>query len=315
MPRYFAIFICIVIAITHCSAHAEQLRFRRLAGEEFMSFNYQWIDMEKETQNISFKLKNTILFSHFRDFKNFQPHTIQDEIYTTIRKVTAPLDPKEVNVALTKYPQHIEIEITGDSEEKVRETHLLVQQIREETFENFLTDNFYHRYQSITGTEAIKPDHLRIVDLSVDDVEAIANAFKTTFSDVGGRKQLEYLLSFIQSIPYDTLTSRIESNGAGFSPPLRLIYNNKGDCDSKTALMAAVAKKMFPSLQIALIFLSDHALIGFQLPHVKSEAWVKIDGLDFLLSEPTGPAQIPFAQVADSTLQRIKSRQFTYELL
>lgn len=304
-----------IILLLSCSANAEQLRFQRLSGSEQMSFSYQWVDMNKEQQSISFQLNNQTLFSHFRDFKNFQPDTIQDEIFTTIRKVTASLDPKEVKVEIYRYPQFIEVQVTGDSEQAVQEAQALIRKVREETFMNFLNDNFYHKYQSVAGTEAIKPDHLRIIDLSVDDVEAIAKAFKATFSDVGGRKQLEYLLSFIQAIPYDSLTSRIETNGAGFSPPLRLIYNNQGDCDSKTALMAAVAKKMFPSLQIALIFLSDHALIGFQLPHVQSEAWVKIEGLDFLLSEPTGPAQIPFAQVADSSLQQIESGQFTYELL
>lgn len=313
--RSTATLILTIISILLGCALAEQLRFQRLSKNGKMAFHYQWIDMEKENQSIHFSIENQILFSHFRDFKNFQPHTIQDEIFSTLRKTTAPLDPKEVSVELSKFPQHIAIAITGDSPAKVQEVRQLVDTVKEEVFTNFLTNNFYHRYQSSAGVKGIKPDHSRIVELSINDVDAISKAFKQKFSDVGGRKQLEYLLSFIQSIPYDTLTSRIESNGAGFSPPLRLIYNNKGDCDSKTALMAAVAKRMFPSLQIALIFLSDHALIGFQLPHVKSEAWVKIEGLDFILSEPTGPAQIPFAQVADSSLVRIKSRQFTYEFL
>ena len=294
---------------------AEQVKYQRKSSEENTHFSYQWHDEKIGMQTLTFALKNPTLFNHFRHFKNFQPETVQRETLTAIRKKLSTFDSRELSWQIKNRPQDFEVFFNAKSDAVLQQAQQAIREVQENTLNAFLQENYYIKYKTPAGIEAIKPDHLRIVKDSYSDVADIASAIIQKYPNIRGQKHIEFLLSFIQNIPYSTLESRIESNGAGFSPPLRLLYNNQGDCDSKVALMAAISKKMYPELRVVMIYLPDHALIGFQLPHLKTDDWVEIDGLDYLLAEPTGPAQLPLAKISNRSRQLIDSHQFTYEIL
>lgn len=54
------------------------------------------------------------------------------------------------------------------------------------------------------------------------------------------------VLSWVQSIPYNKLEERLNSNGAGYLPPLSVVVNNQGDCDSKAVLMTNPVRPLLP---------------------------------------------------------------------
>ncbi|MGY0650058.1 MAG: hypothetical protein ACW7DU_18220, partial [Paraglaciecola chathamensis] len=93
---------------------------------------------------------------------------------------------------------------------------------------------------------------------------------------------LNLLLGWLQSIPYDDLESRVSSNGAGFSPPFTLLSNNQGDCDSKSVLMASVIRALFPDIELVMLYLPNHALLGIAMSPQKDEASMLINGEEYL---------------------------------
>ena len=160
-----------------------------------------------------------------------------------------------------------------------------------------------------------KPDHLRFAKESAEPLKPVLDEIRKKMPRANARGVAVFLLSWLQTIPYDTMESRAESNGAGFVPPLRLIANNKGDCDSKVTLMASIMKAMFPRLKIALIYIPGHALIGMNVSHLTEDEKLEIDGLDYTLAEPVGPGLLPFAQISEQSKRYISSGYYQVELL
>lgn len=98
-------------------------------------------------------------------------------------------------------------------------------------------------------------------------------------------------------------------------PPLSVVANNQGDCDSKTVLMASLIRSLIPDVKMVMIFLPSHALLGISLPFRTDEETLDIDGVDYLLMEPTGPAKIPLGEVANSSARDIAGNMFSTEIV
>lgn len=79
--------------------------------------------------------------------------------------------------------------------------------------------------------------------------------------------------------------------------------------------MAAIIKKIYPRLSVSLIYLPKHALIGFQLPILKSDKFTTINGLPYILAEPVGPAKYPLSEIADTSIGYIDAKSYFHELI
>ena len=119
------------------------------------------------------------------------------------------------------------------------------------------------------------------------------------------RKVTNYVLSFIQNIPYSPLDSRISSSGAGFNTPLKLLWENQGDCDSKVTLTASLLRALMPRISMVLVFIDQHAFIGIAIPPNGDEIAIIENGVTYVLAEPTGPALLPLGELAPSSEQAI----------
>jgi hypothetical protein len=121
----------------------------------------------------------------------------------------------------------------------------------------------------------------------------------------------------VQSIPYSTLESRITSAGAGFNPPLKLLWENQGDCDSKVTLTAALLRSLMPRINIALIFIDNHALMGVNIAAEigSEEMTIEHNGITYLLAEPTGPALLALGTISEDSQQAILQGQYTIETM
>jgi len=75
---------------------------------------------------------------------------------------------------------------------------------------------------------------------------------------------------------------------------------NRGDCDSKVALLATLFQYLHPEIAQRLIFVPNHALLAVALPAQPGDEQLTIEGQGYLLLEPTGPAELPLGQIADA---------------
>ena len=90
---------------------------------------------------------------------------------------------------------------------------------------------------------------------------------------------------------------------------------NLGDCDSKVALLATLFQYLHPEIAQRLIFVPNHALLAVALPAQPGDEQLTIEGQGYLLLEPTGPAELPLGQIADSSRLPIRSGNYVSEAL
>ena len=105
---------------------------------------------------------------------------------------------------------------------------------------------------------AVKPDHRRYIDETAKALVPVSQAFYEKINtSADARAYFSLLLGWVQSIPYDTLEDRVASSGAGFAPPMGLLLQNKGDCDSKAVLTSALVRAFLPNTEMIMVFLPN----------------------------------------------------------
>jgi len=123
-------------------------------------------------------------------------------------------------------------------------------------------------------------------------------------------------LPFVQTaLAYEVLPAERDGRlTAGFSPPLEVLLEGRGDCDSKTALLAAMLLN-WDQIRLLGIGVPGHYLLGVLRVPARGDAFYEHDGLTYVLMEPAGPAWLPPGMIADSTLQRIGTGKVIVEPL
>ena len=121
------------------------------------------------------------------------------------------------------------------------------------------------------------------------------------------------MLDFIQAIPYQLLDSQSGRSGKGFLSPRQVLEQNRGDCDSKVTLMAAMLAQLFPELKQAMVFMPGHALLGVALPAKPGDETLMWEGESYLLLEPTGPGQFAMGQIASTSKTLVDSKQLSVQ--
>ena len=148
-------------------------------------------------------------------------------------------------------------------------------------------------------------DYARIARQSAVGLIPLARAFKD--SAASDRERVENALYFFQNIPYNDLTQGKVRGFRGFSPPLELISENLGDCDSKSTAMMGLLQTLTPELKVALFLVPKHALLGVALPVKKGEATYTYQGVTYVLMEPTGPKVQPMGSLIKISFEHLQA--------
>lgn len=305
---------CLTIAFisVHIPSFAQQLEFNKSKQNKEMSFNYTWSDHMEQDRDLAF----TLLLRQInrQKHKKFMPSLARQYVYIELHKAARKVDPREARVQIEHRGQDIHIEVTSRSNNLFAKWQRSMNKSKEKALDRYLHDHYYSHFRSHLGQEAIKPDHLRYISENQGALRPISQAVYDklpTNSDT--RAYVNLVLSWVQSIPYSKLQSRLTSNGTGYLPPLSVVANNQGDCDSKTVLMASLIRSLLPDVKMTMVFLPNHALLGIVLPFRITEQTLDIGGMDYLLMEPTGPAKIPLGEIANQSAIHIANNMYSLE--
>ncbi len=148
-------------------------------------------------------------------------------------------------------------------------------------------------------------DYARIANQSVTGLLPLARAFKDSADS--DRERVANALHFFQNIPYNDLTQGKVRGFRGFSPPLEMLSENLGDCDSKTTAMMGVLQTLAPQLKVALFLVPKHAFLGVELPVKKGEVTYTYKGVTYVLMEPTGPRVRPMGSLIKSSYEHLQA--------
>jgi FixJ family two-component response regulator len=163
--------------------------------------------------------------------------------------------------------------------------------------QNFEHDYYRARGYQVYQNQSLMPDYAGIAKASMQDISRLARYLRPWLAGLSQREAINLLLLLVQSIPYDALQDR--ASDAGFLPPLSVLAQNRGDCDSKSVLFATLLHKLYPSLPIAMILLEQHALLGIGVPVEKDDMTWHHANRDWVLAEPVGPGLLPLGQAGE----------------
>lgn len=307
----------IISLLFSASVFADFLQYKQEDIGERVHFSYQWKDSFDDDHKLSFSYINYELYDPFRTFTAFKPDVLLRFVEFELVKFaeTAPQD-VFVNVQRSFGSKSLEMTVEADDEKLAEEWLEKLKEREQEARTELLRENFYNELKGPQGKLlGIKPDHVRFIVESTKYLGPVIKGIEEEYDEnrITARNLLNFILSFTQSIPYSTLEDRVSSNGRGFSPPTHVLYNNQGDCDSKVALMGALFREFFPKIGLAIIYLDNHALLGVNLPVRSEDLYVTLEGLNYVLMEPAGPALMPIAEIAPSSEGQILSETFSWE--
>ena len=312
VPRNIIKWLTVVCISVHLPSFSQQLTFNKSKQNKEMYFNYTWSDHQEQTQDITFTLPLRQLNS--QTHKRFVPNLAQRYVYIELHKAARKIDPREARVKIQYRGQDIHVQVTSRSNKLIDKWQRSMNQSQEKATEQYLLENYYSHFRSHLGQKAVKPDHLRYISENKAALLPIAQAvYDKLPTNSETRAYVNLVLSWVQSIPYNALKNRLTSNGAGYLPPLSVVNNNQGDCDSKTVLMASLVRSLLPDVKMTMVYLPNHALLGIVLPFRTDEQTLDVKGLDYLLMEPTGPAKIPLGDIANRSANDIAGNMYSLE--
>lgn len=312
--------IAVILALTFSGQiAAEQVKFEKNRVNDNYVFDYKWTDHKETERQMNFAIPVKSINNAHRHFKALRPSLLQMYSQRQLNLAVAKLDRRKGKVKIQKRPNGLEFNISSTDNQWIEEQSQNLSKIYKQSLSDYLKKSYYVEFPGFhnvsSSTVSYKPDHLRFAREDGKLLQPIANFIKTKYPRATARQVARFLLGWLQSIPYDKIESRSTSNGSGFLPPIKVVAQNIGDCDSKVTLMASILKQIFPRLRIAIVYIPQHALIGLNVSHLQEDYVLKHDGLDFVLAEPVGPATIPFAEIDDKSKRYIESGSYLLEVL
>ena len=309
---YLALLLLILLNTT---VQAKQLSFNKQEKKDSYLFQYQWLDHNKDQQSISFNLTKSALFERFRMLKIYQGNFAKKTILRTIKQQLRQQPLTDANAFFQLQDGKMIIKVKGFDDEKIAIAYQKIKKMEQEATTKYFKKNYYQRFTTYDQQTGIKVDHVNITNDSVADFKALKSIILNNVPINDIHNVVNYVLSFVQSIPYSTLESRITSSGAGFNPPAKLLWENQGDCDSKMALTATILRVLMPRIAMVMIYIDQHAFIGIAIPANANEININYKGVKYLLAEPTGPALYKLGELApESALAIVQGRYIVEEL-
>ncbi len=310
----FKLALGLLLVLCPSIAAAKQTYYHILENDDSITLKYRWYDSFGTNRAISFDLDKNKIAEQHRQNIIYRPEIAFRYVYIELQKEARKINPRDARVRFRNLNNELQIEVKSGSDELSNQYLNQLLQKREQAFVEYLNMNYYDRYESPYGQLGVKPDHSRFVVESVTSLLPAAQAiYEQLDEESTSRMYVNLLLSWVQSIPYNTLQDRMTSNGSGYIPPTDVLTTNMGDCDSKTVLTASLLRSLLPQLQMVIVYLPNHALLGANLPHFEGEAMISRDGVDYLLLEPTGPAIMRVGVLGEETERYIANGMYTLE--
>jgi hypothetical protein len=306
----FAVFLAVTALIPNASA--KQQSFNTYNNGQKTTFDYSWRHQDKSYQ-LNFSIENTSLNNMPRSPARYSKRVFQDTVYAKVMAVAKEIDPTIATVSVRKNNQSaLSYNVRSRSEAKGQEILDKLSQAFDQAEQDYWQDNLFTLYASPNGKTAIRHDHAKYTQLSSDALSTIVREIKALQQNPRDvREFLQIALSWIQTIPYNTLEDRLNSNGAGFASPRDVLLQNQGDCDSKSTLMAALVRAYNKRLSVAMVYLPEHALLAIGMNPLPGEVSIRIENTAYVLVEPTGPAQLAIGEVDKATNMALLNQQFS----
>ncbi|QZN90573.1 hypothetical protein [Idiomarina abyssalis] len=280
-----------------------------------LTFSYQWRDFNDSQQSFDFQVDKREFLQPLKRYRGFNLERSQRELTHQLNRYIRQQQWQGIQARLTPRQQSVEL-VTANSRTQEKQAQLneykrLLHEYYNERWNDYLEANFYRQLTLPPGEQGIIPDHPAIASEMTAVLRPLIQAIGEQLGNNTQRNYINYIASFIQQIPYNDLSSKLDSRGDGFVPPNQLLYYNQGDCDSKVTLMSSVIKEIIETPKMAIIYLPNHAVFGISISSRSDDISVKHNGVNYILVDVTGPAAMPLGQVGGETEFQVNTEQYT----
>ncbi|MBU2178078.1 MAG: hypothetical protein KJ930_01465 [Gammaproteobacteria bacterium] len=300
----------VVNSLIWSSAVAAAMEMQKTIAETTTEFRYQW----PPEPEINFVLENAQIKTQSGSNRRYSKELADQHIRHQVLLAAVKMQQPGVRVQISPKNLPFRITVNGSDSTKVATTQQQLQKVQKQAYQSYLKRDFYYLMKSPTGEKFVIPDHVRVMRQSRSALQPVSKAFVDLYGNNNIRQISGKINEWIQQIPYQDLSDRQASAGSGYSPPLKLLVENAGDCDSKAVLFAAVLQNIFPKISIGVLYFPDHAVVAAQVPPLESELTVTLQGITYLVIDPTGPAPTKLGSLAQKYQTYLNNRQFTHRL-
>lgn len=291
------------------AAWAGQFNFTDHDGQR--QFDYRWQDRQGQEQQLQFSLPLTELVNRHRRFHPLKTALLDQHIKQAWYAVMSGYSAKEAKFTIHKTSAGLSYQLQTQSAKLTEKISNELEQAKNRELDEQLAQIYYVKVQNQNNEWLIKPDHARFVDEVQGLLVPIAQALHDKFDLNDIRTVVNFILGWLQTIPYDTLESR--EDGRGFNPPFILLREHRGDCDSKATLLAALLRQIYPKLSIRLIFTEHHAMVGLQLTTSADDQYAIVEGARYIIADPTGPALLAFGEASSDSQRDLANNAYFSE--
>ncbi|MCC5825575.1 hypothetical protein [Alkalimonas sp.] len=261
-----------------------------------LQFHYRW-QQQGQTVDFSFQLPEQSVQQHLSSFRRYSPQLANTLMRQALQQELGRRNTAGMQVELpptgSPFPLKVKARRAADARELQQQLTAQLQQARQD----YLHQIYHTELRLQPNRQVIMVDHQRILADSLQDLLPVAAALQQKFPYTTTREISQFLLDWLQRIPYQSLNERSQSSAAGFLPPLQLIQQHRGDCDSKVVLMAALLRLLLPDVPLVIVYLPNHAVLGIGMQSQSSDQQLRLDGQNFVLADPTGPALQPVGEI------------------
>ncbi len=117
-------------------------------------------------------------------------------------------------------------------------------------------------------------------------------------------------LSLVQTaIVYAELPLEVDGRvTAGYSPPMEVFIEGRGDCDAKSGLLASILLN-WDKVRIIGVGIPGHYLLGVLQHPARGDAFIEYEGMNYVLVEPAGPAWLPPGTISDYSQKWLEAQE------
>jgi len=167
-----------------------------------------------------------------------------------------------------------------------------------------------HRSLLVSRGFAVLPGNVLVADIpaiarrNVKELRPIALALESMAGKRGydSSEIIGAALSLVQTaFLYENVPLLVNGRQTGgIYPPLETVAKGRGDCDTKSALLASILLN-WGKMKLVGVGVPDHYLMAMLANPAKGDAFVEYQGLRYVLMEPAGPAWLPPGVVGPAT--------------
>lgn len=280
-----------------------------------LAFSYQWRDFDDHQQSFNFQVDKQEFLQPLKRYRGFNRERSQRELAHQLNRYIKQQQWQGIQARLTPRQQSVELVTanarTTQKQQQLNDYKKRLRDYYHARWDDYLDANFYRQLSLPPGEQGIIPDHPAIASEVTPTLRELIQAIGEQLGTNTQRNYINYVASFIQQIPYNDLSNKLDSRGDGFVPPNQLLYYNQGDCDSKVTLMTAVIKQIIETPKMAIIYLPEHAVFGIAVNRRSGDTSVEHQGNNYVLVDVTGPAAMPMGQVSEETEFQVETQQYT----